>query len=273
MSEESTTPDLVELTRRAFEAASGHDLDALMSFFAPDVVWDLSALGIGTFTGAVASRSFIGDWWETWADHLIELDEIVDLGNGVVFSSAREDGRLAGSDRHVEQRTRWVFLWMQDVIERATVYLDIDEARAAAERLAESRRWAMSEENVEIVRQAVAAINDRDVERYLALCAPDVELISPVAAIEGASVGAGGIREFFAGVDEAASEFHLQVESLDQLPDGRVLASLHVRMESRGGVALTQPIFNVYALAGGKLSRVEVFSDHAAALEALGLSE
>lgn len=128
----------------------------------------------------------------------------------------------------------------------------------------------VSDANVEIVRQAVAAINDRDVERYLALCAPDIELISPVAAIEGASAGAGGIREFFAGLDEAASEFHLRVESLDELGDGRVLASLHVSMESSGGVALTQPIFNVYALAGGKLSRVEVFRDRAEALGSLG---
>jgi hypothetical protein len=30
MSEESTTPDLVELTRRAWKAANRHDLDMLM---------------------------------------------------------------------------------------------------------------------------------------------------------------------------------------------------------------------------------------------------
>jgi hypothetical protein len=32
-----------------------------------------------------------------------------------------------------------VFVWAQGVIERHTVYSDIDEAHAAAERLAESR--------------------------------------------------------------------------------------------------------------------------------------
>ena len=36
MSEESTTPDLVELTRLAFEAVNQRDIDAVMSFFAPD---------------------------------------------------------------------------------------------------------------------------------------------------------------------------------------------------------------------------------------------
>jgi len=57
----------------------------------------------------------------------------------------------------------------------------------------------MSEENVEIVRRAVAAINDRDVDAYLALCDPDVELINPVAAIEGPNRGESGDPELFPG--------------------------------------------------------------------------
>jgi len=45
------TPDLVELTRRAFETGTRHDLDAIMGFHAPDAVWDLSDLWLGTFEG------------------------------------------------------------------------------------------------------------------------------------------------------------------------------------------------------------------------------
>jgi ketosteroid isomerase-like protein len=139
MPEESTTPDLLELTRNALEAANRHDLDALMGSYAPDAVWDLSDAGIGTFDGVAAIRSFVEDWWGTWGDHRMEVEEIVDLGYGVVFSPIQEDGRLVGSDSHVEQRRGWVFLWMRGMIERQAVYLDINEARAAAERLAEER--------------------------------------------------------------------------------------------------------------------------------------
>jgi ketosteroid isomerase-like protein len=139
MADESTIPDLVGLTRAAWEAVSRHDLDALMGFYASDAVFDLSDVGIGTFEGVAAIGSFIGDWWGTWGDHLIEVEQVVDLGYGVVFTAVREDGRPAGSDRHVEQRMRWVFLWIEGMIARATAYLDIDEARAAAERLAGSR--------------------------------------------------------------------------------------------------------------------------------------
>ena len=139
MPEESTTPDLVELSRDVLDAASRHDLDAALSFYAHDAVWDLSAVGLGTVEGVAAIRTFVEDWWGTWADYLLEVEETVDLGHGVVFSTAREDGRLVASDRHVEQRVAFIFLWAQGVVERQTVHLDIDEARAAAERLAEER--------------------------------------------------------------------------------------------------------------------------------------
>ena len=102
MSKESTTPDVVGLTRALLEAAKHHDLDAYMAFFAPDAAFDLSDLGIGTFEGAAAIRGFIEDWWGTWGNHRSEVEEIADLGHGVVSAHAWEEGRLAGSEGHVE---------------------------------------------------------------------------------------------------------------------------------------------------------------------------
>jgi ketosteroid isomerase-like protein len=139
MSDEFTTPDLAELTRRAFAAGSRHDLDAVLSFYAPHAVLDLSDAALGTFEGRAVIGSFLEDWWGTWREHMIEVEESVDLGHGVVFSLVWEDGRLAGGDGHVQQRRGWVTLWVKDLISRATAYLDIDKARAAAEWLAESR--------------------------------------------------------------------------------------------------------------------------------------
>jgi len=48
-------------------------------------------------------------------------------------------GRLRGSTRFVERRMASVSTWAHGLIERNTTYLDIDEALAAAERLAEER--------------------------------------------------------------------------------------------------------------------------------------
>jgi hypothetical protein len=58
MSEESTTHDLVALTRRQFEAVNRHDMDAVMSCCTPDVVYDTSPGGMGLYEGPPAIRAF-----------------------------------------------------------------------------------------------------------------------------------------------------------------------------------------------------------------------
>ena len=137
MSEESTTPDLVELVRRQFEAGNRRDLDAVMSSFAPDAVFEGRALG-DTFEGRAAIRSFLEDWFGAYEELEFGLEEVRDLGNGVVFAVVTQNGRLVGSAGHVRQREGWVYVWVRGLIARLTIS-DIDEARAAAERLAEER--------------------------------------------------------------------------------------------------------------------------------------
>jgi ketosteroid isomerase-like protein len=83
----------------------------------------------------------------------------------------------------------------------------------------------MSRENVEIVKRSIAAINERDVRLYLTLCAPDVELISPVAPLEGASTGAEGIRQFFAGLQETTQTPHRSAPKPDAAPRPIVLCT------------------------------------------------
>ena len=131
----------------------------------------------------------------------------------------------------------------------------------------------MSQENLEIVRRAITAINERDVDAYLALCNSDFELINPLAPIEGSNRGEEGIRAFFEGINEGARRFEIEVQRVQPLDDNRVLASLVLRIESEGGFPLSQELTNLYELRGGKLSRVRVFRDRREALEAAGLSE
>jgi len=140
MPEESTTPDLVEFTRRSFEAANRGDLDALLRGYAPDVVWDMNPLGgLGTFEGHAAVRGFLEDWHGNYEELEFAPEEILDLGNGVIFSVIAQKGRLVGGSGAVQQRHTIVFVWVEGLFVRITHYGDIDEGRAAAERLAESR--------------------------------------------------------------------------------------------------------------------------------------
>src|SRR2546423_5402627 len=76
MSEESTSRDLVELTRRGYESFSRRNLDALLSLFAPDAVFDTSPAGLGTYKGETAIRGFFEDWIGAFEEFEFEPEQI-----------------------------------------------------------------------------------------------------------------------------------------------------------------------------------------------------
>jgi ketosteroid isomerase-like protein len=139
MPEESTTPDSFKSMRRTMVAYSQGDFDAQMSFYAPDAVLDMSARGLGIFEGRAAIRGFWEDYYRSFEDLKFELEEAHDLGDGVMFAVVRQSARPTGSGARVQTREAWVSVWEGGVFMRGSSYSDIDEARAAAERLAESR--------------------------------------------------------------------------------------------------------------------------------------
>jgi ketosteroid isomerase-like protein len=139
VSEEPTTPDLVELVRGAIEATNSADFDLMMSYFGPDATFDVSPMGMGTFEGLAAIRRFYEDWINTYEEFRAEAKEILDLGEGVTFALIVQRARPAGSTGFVHLRYAAVATWVDNMIVRATQYGDVDEARAAAERLAQER--------------------------------------------------------------------------------------------------------------------------------------
>jgi ketosteroid isomerase-like protein len=137
MPEKSTT-DLVELVRRSAEPANSRDFEGLMHFWAPNAVWDLSPMGLGTYEGD-AIRKFFEDWIGAYDEFQMEVEDVRDLGNGVALAEVVQTARPAGSTGSVQICYVAVSIWAAGLIERNTNYGDIDEARAAAERLAEER--------------------------------------------------------------------------------------------------------------------------------------
>jgi ketosteroid isomerase-like protein len=138
MSEESTTPDLVELERLGWSALDRGELGV---YFRPDVVMDIAGYGMGTFDGREAAIGFLQDWISSFEDLTIEPDEIVDLGNGVGLTVYHQEGRPIGSTNYVRVRSAIVTVWENGAVVSMMIYPepDIDEARAAAERLAADR--------------------------------------------------------------------------------------------------------------------------------------
>jgi ketosteroid isomerase-like protein len=137
--EDPTSPGLIDPWRRSFEAVGRRDVGAAVSIWAPDGVWDISPMGLGVYEGLAATRGFFEDWIANYEEFAIEIEQMIDLGSGVGFAVIRQSGRLAGSTGRVQLRYAAVSTWVDGLAVRVTNYTDVDEARAAAERLAAER--------------------------------------------------------------------------------------------------------------------------------------
>ncbi len=142
MSEESATHDLANRWQECADAHVRRDFDAMISFFASDAVWDASSAGVGRFEGAAAIRSFLEEWIGSFEEYEYNQEESHDLGNGVVFVVATFGGRPAGSSggMTMHEQVGYAVTWTDGLISRVVGRADIDEARAATERLAAERK-------------------------------------------------------------------------------------------------------------------------------------
>jgi ketosteroid isomerase-like protein len=140
MSAESTSPDYVGLTRGTFEAVNRRDFDAVVALFAPNMVWDMSPVGLGEYKDAMAIRALWEDWIGAYEEYEIEPAEILDLGGGIILAVIHQSGRPAGSSGHVQLHYATVCEWTAGLLARVTNYTDIADARAVAEGLARERR-------------------------------------------------------------------------------------------------------------------------------------
>ena len=115
MPDESTTPDLAERMRLMLEAADRADWDAVLGFVAPEAVWEANPLGLPrpNFDGAAAIRVFLEEWSGPYEDWGLDVEEIVDLGDGVTFAVFVQTAHPAGSSSEVRMRLAAVTQWVE----------------------------------------------------------------------------------------------------------------------------------------------------------------
>jgi ketosteroid isomerase-like protein len=146
----------------------------------------------------------------------------------------------------------------------------------------------MSHENVEIVERLITAVNERDLDGYLACCTDDIRLWTPWAGVEGAYEGSEAIRRFFADLQDTLPDFRLTIERAESIGPAQVLAfvkadvsgrasgipaaAMSARLRERSAAGHI-PTANVYDFADGKIASIRVFLDRREALEAVGLRE
>jgi ketosteroid isomerase-like protein len=132
----------------------------------------------------------------------------------------------------------------------------------------------MSQENVEVVRQAVGAWNRRDLKAWLDLFHPEAELdwSRSRGPLMGVYRGHAGLRSLW---DEYWTTFEaVQIEAHDFMDEGSEIVVPNTgHMRARQDIEVVARSTFVFTLENGQITRFRMFQEHSEALETLGRSE
>jgi ketosteroid isomerase-like protein len=136
----------------------------------------------------------------------------------------------------------------------------------------------MSQENVEVVRSAYAAINERDFDALATLTALDwvFDFSRSVGPQRGVYRGHGEIARFAASMDEAFERFQLTPIKFVVGAGGRIVSRHRLSAKGRSSGLELERVPDVAVLwefRDGKIIRATLYQHPSEALEAVGLSE
>ena len=132
----------------------------------------------------------------------------------------------------------------------------------------------MSEDNLVIPRDAIAAFNRRDVPALVELTTEDFEWVTWTGTVEPTVYhGAAGLAGYFRDAD-VWEVLNLEAREFRDLGGGRVLVIGTFSARGGGsGVAIEAPYYSAFFMSRGKLARVLSFRTEEEALAAAGLGK
>jgi ketosteroid isomerase-like protein len=222
-----------------------------------------------TCVGVDEVNRWLAEWVEGFDNWSLDIEEVVDAGHQVVsFIRQRANPRHGGPE--IEMRMAQVWTFRDGRIARMEMYADRAEALEAAG-LSEQ---AMSGQNVELVRHAVQAFNQRDLAALTQSFTPDVEWEpgGPAAVERALYRGRDDVSSGFAATWETWEVFHVEESEVRVLGDSVVwLGRARLRGEA-SHVDFDQPFAIHFLVRGGKIVRLRGFLSWQEALEAAELS-
>jgi ketosteroid isomerase-like protein len=132
----------------------------------------------------------------------------------------------------------------------------------------------MSQENVDKVRDFIDAYNRRDFDTAIESFDPEIDFVLPARQSADSGRGPDHVIRFFEGIDETFDELRLLPQEFVDGGDRVATRLRHFAHGKRSGLALDEELYHqVTTFSGGRIVRIEYFSDWNTALEAAGLSE
>jgi ketosteroid isomerase-like protein len=114
------------------------------------------------------------------------------------------------------------------------------------------------ENELEIVRLVMDAVDRRDQETIERLAAETIRFESTFAAAEGRIFsGPSATRDYFAALDEAFEDVRIALEEVLETERGRVVLRARVSGRGRGsGIEIDQRYIQVWTLANDKVEEI-----------------
>jgi ketosteroid isomerase-like protein len=266
----------LQLTRVvASDEAAEETRRALAPHLAPGFEWAGNSDAVGNADPAGGLDAFVENYRElsqAFEEAVLEPIEISEHGDKVLVL-ARISGRLARSDTPYEGLAAAVYTFEDGKIKRIEEFTDLDQAHAAVD----------SVTNLELAKaffagnpdDLVAAIEDPKwvglvrsaLERMLT---QDFEFVtvSQSVGMPGAKRGVEGFLTAYRAYGEMWESYSLRPQRFVEVGDKVVVEARIAGTTRTGGVQLEQDVAAVYSFAGGRISRIEEFSDVASAYDA-----
>jgi ketosteroid isomerase-like protein len=129
----------------------------------------------------------------------------------------------------------------------------------------------MSQANLDLFHEGVAAWNDGDYEALVEMCHPDVEwtFSDRLPDATGQIKGRDEVRRFFENFTSDWSEISIRPERIAD-PGEDVVADVEFTAKGRDGIEVTMHFVHVWTIRDGQIVRFRGFPSFEEALEAVG---
>jgi ketosteroid isomerase-like protein len=131
----------------------------------------------------------------------------------------------------------------------------------------------MSNENVMLARDAVAAFNRRDLAGLVELTTDDFEWVTWTGTVDHTTYhGAEGLARYFRDAD-VWELLNLEAEEFRDLGDEVLVVGVFHARGGGSGMEIHVPYYSAFFTSGGKLARVLSYRTEDEALKAIGTLE
>jgi ketosteroid isomerase-like protein len=132
----TASPQILELASERFECWNRNELDQMQDMYAPDAVFDVSAVftDVRPKQGHGEMREYWNEMQEVWSGVRLDPLEAFDVGDNRYVIDLRLSGQGQRSGAEVEQRFAMLYTLRPEdgKVLRAELYADVDAAEAAA---------------------------------------------------------------------------------------------------------------------------------------------